>query len=95
MSSGGYPGKYDKGFEITGIAEAEALGDVKVFHAGTAMVDGRLVTAGGRVLGVTALGDTISDARKLAYRAVEKIHWEGCYCRRDIADKAIKQNEGG
>jgi len=92
MSSAGYPEKYDKGFEITGIDEAEALGDAKVFHAGTAIEDGRLVTAGGRVLGVTALGDTISDAQKLAYRAVERIHWEGCYCRRDIADKAIKES---
>jgi phosphoribosylamine--glycine ligase len=89
MSSGGYPGEYTKGHEITGIAEAEAIGDVKVFHAGTAMSDGKLVTNGGRVLGVTALGDTIAEAQKLAYRAVEKIHWTDCYYRKDIADKAI------
>jgi phosphoribosylamine--glycine ligase len=89
MSSGGYPGNYEKGFEITGIAEAEALGEVKVFHAGTAMKDGRLVNAGGRVLGVTALGATTADAQKLAYQAVDKIHWRDCYCRHDIAGKAI------
>ncbi len=90
MSSGGYPGSYKKGFEITGIEAAEALGDVKVFHAGTAMVDGKLVNAGGRVLGVTAMGDTIADAQKLAYQAVEKITWKDCYYRKDIAAKAIK-----
>jgi len=89
MSSGGYPGPYEKGFEITGIDAAEALGDVKVFHAGTAMADGKLVTNGGRVLGVTALGETIADAQKRAYEAVDRIHWQGCYCRRDIAAKAI------
>ncbi len=91
MSSGGYPGSYEKGFEITGIAEAEALGDVKVFHAGTAVRDGRLVTNGGRVLGVTALGETTADAKQRAYDAVARIHWQGCYCRKDIADKAIGQ----
>jgi len=89
MSSGGYPGSYEKGFEITGIAQAEALGDVKVFHAGTAMRGDKLVNSGGRVLGVTAMGDCIADAQKLAYDAVSKIHWDGCYCRKDIASKAI------
>ncbi len=91
MSSGGYPGSYEKGHEITGIADAEAIGDVKVFHAGTTMMGSKLVNNGGRVLGVTALGDTIADAKKLAYQAVEKIHWQDCYYRKDIADKAIKQ----
>jgi len=89
MSSGGYPGAYEKGFEITGIDEADAMADVKVFHAGTAMSGGRLVNNGGRVLGVTALGQTIAEAKKLAYQAVEKISWKDCYCRTDIADKAI------
>jgi phosphoribosylamine--glycine ligase len=89
MSSGGYPGNYEKGFEITGIAEAEALGDVKVFHAGTAMKAGKLVNTGGRVLGVTALGATTAEAQKRAYQAVEKIHWRDCYFRHDIASKAI------
>ncbi len=90
MASGGYPGDYEKGHEITGIADAEALGEVKVFHAGTAMVDGKLVNDGGRVLGITALGDTIADAQKLAYQAVEKITWQDCYYRTDIASKAIQ-----
>ena len=76
--------------EITGIEAAEALGDVKVFHAGTATDDGKLVTSGGRVLGVTGLGDTIAEAQKRTYQAVEKIHWQDCYCRKDIADKAIR-----
>ena len=90
MASGGYPGNYEKGFEITGIDEAEALGDVKVFHAGTALKDGKVVTAGGRVLGVTALGSDIADAKARAYQAVEKIHFQNAYYRKDIADKAIK-----
>ncbi len=90
MASGGYPGKYEKGKEITGIKEAEALGDVKVFHAGTALAGGRLVTNGGRVLGVTALGDTIAAAKQRAYEAVERIHFDGAHFRSDIADRAIK-----
>ena len=90
MASGGYPGNYEKGFEITGIDEAEALGDVRVFHAGTALKDGKVVTAGGRVLGVTALGSDIADAKARAYQAVEKIHFQNAYYRKDIADKAIK-----
>jgi phosphoribosylamine---glycine ligase len=89
MSSGGYPGDYEKGFEITGIEEADAMDDVKVFHAGTAMDRGKLVNSGGRVLGVTAMGETIAQAKALAYQAVEKITWEGCYNRTDIADKAL------
>jgi len=89
MASGGYPGAYEKGLLIEGMADAEALPDVAVFHAGTALADGRLVTNGGRVLGVTALGDTIADAKRNAYRAVEKIHFENAYYRRDIASKAL------
>ncbi len=89
MASGGYPGSYEKGFEITGIDDADAMEDVKVFHAGTSEIDGKLVNNGGRVLGVTALGDTIAEAKKRAYQAVEKISWKGCYYRKDIADKAI------
>ncbi len=93
MASGGYPGEYQKGKKITGIEDAEKLDSVKVFHAGTAMKDGDLVTAGGRVLGVTAMGDTIADAKKRAYEAVEKIKFEGAYYRRDIADKAIRKQK--
>ena len=89
MASGGYPGPYEKGFEIAGIGRAERDPDVKVFHAGTALADGRLVTAGGRVLGVTALGDTIADAKQRAYGAVEQIHFEGACYRTDISDKAL------
>jgi len=89
MASGGYPDTYGKGFEITGIDDAEAVGDVKVFHAGTAIQDGKLVNRGGRVLGVTALGETIADAQRRAYDAVRKIHWKDCYYRTDIATKAI------
>ncbi|HAL44462.1 MAG TPA: phosphoribosylamine--glycine ligase, partial [Phycisphaerales bacterium] len=69
---------------------AEADKDVTVFHAGTTIKDGKLVTAGGRVLGVTGLGDTIADAKAKAYQAVEKIKFEKAYFRTDIADKAIK-----
>ena len=91
MASGGYPGDYVKGKKITGLAEAARLDDVIVFHAGTAEKDGDIVTAGGRVLGVTALGDTIADAQAKAYAAVDEIDFELAYCRRDIADKAIKK----
>ena len=90
MSSGGYPGDYEKGKVIEGLDEAAKLKDVVVFHAGTAKKDGKIVTNGGRVLGVTAMGDTIADAKARAYEAVDLIRFEGAYCRRDIADKALK-----
>jgi phosphoribosylamine--glycine ligase len=91
MASGGYPGKYEKGKVINGIVQAEEVGDVVVFHAGTAVKDDELVTNGGRVLAVTALGDTIADAQVRAYAAVDKINFDGAYCRRDIANKAISR----
>ena len=94
MASGGYPGDYQKGKKITGLKDAEQLEDVIVFHAGTKDRDGDIVTSGGRVLGVTALGQTVADAKTTAYQAVDKIKFEGAYCRRDIADKAIKQTDG-
>jgi phosphoribosylamine--glycine ligase len=90
MASGGYPGDYEKGKKITGLEEAQQIEDVVVFHAGTKDVNGDIVTSGGRVLGVTALGDTIEQAKQRAYKGVEKIKFDGAYCRRDIADKAIK-----
>jgi phosphoribosylamine--glycine ligase len=90
MASGGYPGDYQKGNTITGLHEAGKLDDVMVFHAGTRQQDGEIVTSGGRVLGVTALGRTIADAKARAYRAVDEIHFDGVYFRRDIADKAIE-----
>ena len=88
MASGGYPGDYAKGMEITGIEAAEA--EATVFHAGTRRIDGRLVTAGGRVLGVTALGADVRAARENAYAAVAKIGFEGARCRRDIAAKGLR-----
>ena len=91
MASGGYPGKYKKGLPITGIKEAEALGDVKVFHAGTADANGTLVTNGGRVLGVTAIGEELTDAIDLAYEAVSQISFEGAHYREDIAAKALRR----
>lgn len=90
MSSGGYPGSYEKGKVITGLHEAGKLKDVVVFQAGTAAQGGQVVTNGGRVLGVTALGETIAEAKARAYEAVDMIHFDGAYCRRDIADKALK-----
>jgi phosphoribosylamine--glycine ligase len=91
MASGGYPGEYQKGIPIDGIADADAEQDVKVFQAGTTLADGRVVTNGGRVLGVTALGDDIRAAQQRAYAAVDKIHFEGGFCRRDIAAKALRK----
>jgi len=91
IASGGYPGEYEKGKKIIGLEDAQQLEDVIVFHAGTKKMDGDIVTSGGRVLGVTALGQTIRDAKERAYRAVDKIKFDGAYCRRDIADKAIKK----
>jgi phosphoribosylamine---glycine ligase len=89
MASKGYPGPYEKGLPIRGLSAAETLPDVKVFHAGTATdADGKVVTAGGRVLNVTALGSSISTAKLNAYRAVKVIRWQGAWCRKDISDKA-------
>lgn len=89
MASEGYPGEYEKGYPIRGLGQAAELPDVKVFHGGTATVNGEVVTAGGRVLGVTALGETIAQAKLQAYTAVKRIRWTGAWCRKDISDKAI------
>lgn len=89
MASGGYPGSYAKGRPITGLEAAAQLPNVKVFHAGTAFKDGQIVTSGGRVLGVTALGGDIVSARAAAYEAVALIHFEGAQHRRDIGSKAL------
>ncbi len=88
-TSGGYPGKYKSGIPIHGIAEANAMKDVRVFHSGTKMQGDQLVTDGGRVLGVTAMGRTFADARRQAYAAMEKIHFEGMHYRRDIGHQAV------
>jgi len=92
MASQGYPGSYAKGKVISGLEEAAKLPEVKVFHAGTKLENDVVVTDGGRVLGVTALGDTLSLAKKRAYEAVEKISFPGAFYRTDIADKALKQS---
>jgi len=89
MASEGYPGSYTKGHPIRGLDEAAKLPDVKVFHAGTKEQDGQVVTAGGRVLNVTALGPTIAEAKLNAYTAVKCIRWQGAWCRKDISDKAL------
>ena len=89
MASGGYPGDYEKGKEIYGIEEAERLDDVVVFHAGTKQQGDKVLTNGGRVLGVTALGQTTREAQARAYEAVERITFAGAYYRKDIANKAF------
>ena len=90
MASGGYPGNYAKGKVITGLEAANALPDTKVFHAGTARAGDSIVTSGGRVLGVTALGKDLKTAQAAAYAAVEKIQFDGAHFRRDIAAKALR-----
>ena len=89
MASEGYPGPYERGHVIRGLADAAKLPEVKVFHAGTVLRDGPTVTNGGRVLGVTALGNSISAAKLQAYTAVKCIRWDGAWCRKDISDKAL------
>jgi phosphoribosylamine---glycine ligase len=89
MASRGYPGDYERGLEITGLDEASKIENVKVFHAGTRLLGKSVLTDGGRVLGVTALGDSIALAKLQAYTAVQKIRWPGGWCRKDISDKAI------
>ena len=85
LASGGYPGLYETGHEITGLDEAEAMPSVQIFHAGTARKDGKLVTAGGRVLSITATGESIEEARDRAVAAADVIHFNGKVFRRDIA----------
>lgn len=92
MASGDYPKSYPKGIEITGLSNGQ-LDGVTVYHAGTKLQDNKLVTSGGRVLGVTALGDTLENALKKSYDAVEKIHFEGAHYRRDIGKRALEANK--
>ncbi len=91
MAAGGYPGAHDTGKPIHGLETAASLEDVMVFHAGTARLGDAVVTTGGRVLGVTALGKDVSDAIDRAYRAVEAIRWDGAYYRTDIGRKAVNR----
>lgn len=89
MAAGGYPGTYNKGDVISGIAEAEKDGAAKVFHAGTSLKEEQVVTNGGRVLCVTSLGDTVTNAQQHAYEALKKVQWDGAEYRTDIAYRAI------
>jgi phosphoribosylamine--glycine ligase len=89
MASKGYPGAYCKGFEISGLEEAAKIEGVRIFHAGTEQRDGKIFATGGRVLDVTATGRNVAEARERAYRAVNLIHWDGAFCRRDIGWRAL------
>jgi len=90
-SSAGYPGSYQTGFPITGLHAAAQVPGVQVFHSGSAQVEGQLVTAGGRVLGVTAAAPSLEEALGRAYQAMAEIHFEGMYYRRDIGHRALKR----
>ncbi len=94
MAAGGYPDAYEKGLVISGLAAAAQVPDTKVFHAGTARLADQTVTQGGRVLCVTALGETVGEAQTRAYQAVDRIHWQNCFCRRDIGHRAIARERG-
>jgi phosphoribosylamine--glycine ligase len=89
MAAAGYPGAYTRGQTVRGLDEAAQVADVKVFHSGTALADGRVITNGGRVFAVTGLGNTLAAAKLNAYTAVKQIRWEGAWCRKDIADKGM------
>jgi len=90
MAANGYPAEYKKGSVIGGLEKTSCMPGVKVFHAGTEKQEGKILATGGRVLGVTALGATIAEAQKLAYKAVDTIDWKDGFCRRDIAARALK-----
>ncbi len=89
LASGGYPGSYEKGKEISGLDENGQAEGVTIIHAGTKWENGKFYTAGGRVLGITAKGGTLEKALQKAYAAAEKIHFEGCFCRSDIGTRAL------
>jgi phosphoribosylamine--glycine ligase len=91
MAANGYPGSYEKGSEIKGLDEAESVDGVTIFHAGTKMDGTRLLSNGGRVLNVTALGGSVSEARDKAYEAIGRIDWPEGFYRRDIGWRAIAQ----
>jgi len=93
IAAPGYPGGYPKGMAISGLAEADALPGVKVFQAGTVLQGGKALTSGGRVLGVTALGAGLAEAKARAYEAVALVRFDGCYFRRDIGDKGIARSK--
>jgi phosphoribosylamine--glycine ligase len=95
LAAGGYPDAYDKGAVISGLDKASQSGHGKVFHAGTALKDGKVVTNGGRVLCAVALGDTVTNAQKAAYQLAENIHWDRIYYRKDIGHRAIARETAG
>ena len=95
MAAEGYPGSYRKGSRIDGLDEAAALPDVSVFHAGTAAKDGAIISNGGRVLAITALGDSVSEAQAKAYAAVDRVRWPDGFCRRDIGWRAVAREKAG
>ena len=94
LAAGGYPGSYRGGDEISGLSEISDSADKKVFHAGTSMSDGKIVTSGGRVLCATAIGDTVSEAQSYAYELASAIHWDNIYLRDDIGWRAIAREQG-
>ncbi|MBP3126962.1 phosphoribosylamine--glycine ligase [Thalassospira sp. ER-Se-21-Dark] len=94
MAAKGYPGSYEKGTEIKNVPAADAMDKVKVLHAGTKMDGDKLVATGGRVLGVTARGATVTETQKRAYEAVDAIDWDGGFCRRDIGWRAVAREQG-
>ena len=94
MAAKGYPGDFGKGSVIAGLDEAAKIEGVEIFHAGTALKDGRMVANGGRVLNVCPLGKTVSEAQRRAYEAVDRIDWPEGFCRRDIGWQAIRREQG-
>ena len=93
LAAGGYPADYAKGDVIKGLEQAAALPG-KVFHAGTALKDGQIVTSGGRVLCATAMGNTVGEAQQQAYQLAAQIDWNGCFYRKDIGYRAIARERG-
>lgn len=89
LASEGYPGKYETGKIIEGVEDAKKMKDILVFHAGTKRENGHLVTAGGRVLSVVALGETLEEAVKRVYEAINKIHFDGMFFRKDLAHNSL------
>jgi len=89
MAARGYPGAYQKGSVISGLGEAEKVEGVEIFHAGTRDERGHILANGGRVLNVSALGKTVSEARARAYAAIDRIRWPDGFCRRDIGHQAV------
>jgi phosphoribosylamine--glycine ligase len=92
LAAGGYPGSYEKGKAISGLGEGES-DSAKVFHAGTAEQGGQVVTAGGRVLCATALGDSVASAQAAAYELASRIHWDGMFYRKDIGYRAVAREQ--